>query len=65
MRGNSFHPSDCCAQCPHFNKFDRACTHSLSQAIMQELADESTSNCPVFPRVRAQSMQDLEQQLTS
>ncbi|WP_254822918.1 hypothetical protein [Haloglomus halophilum] len=64
MRENEFHLSDCCVKCPHFDEFRRTCTHNLRQAIIQEMADESRPACPVFPGVRAQSMQELERKLS-
>jgi hypothetical protein len=64
MRENEFLLSDCCVKCPHFDEFSRTCTHDLRQVIIQEIADESKSACPVFPRVRAQSMQELERKLS-
>lgn len=64
MRESEFHPSDCCVKCPHFDKFRRTCTHDLRQAIIQEMADEREAPCPVFSRVRARSMAELERKLS-
>ncbi|RLM88573.1 hypothetical protein D3D02_11260 [Halobellus sp. Atlit-38R] len=65
MADEQFHPSECCVKCPHFDEFGRACTHSLRQAIIKELTDGTSTNCPIYSEVRAQSMRDLEQQLVS
>lgn len=56
--------SDCCTKCPHFDEFNRSCTHELKQTIIKEIAEESSSTCPIFPRVRTQSMQELERKLS-
>jgi hypothetical protein len=65
MSSRQFQPSDCCVKCPHFDKFGRACTHDLRQAIIQEVSAEDPTTCPVFPEIRAKSMRDLERQLIS
>ena len=65
MVDNQFQPADCCAKCPHFDKFKRVCNHEMRQSVIKEIAASDTDQCPVFNQVRAQSMQDLARQLTS
>lgn len=64
MRESEFHLSDCCVKCPHFDEFRQTCTHNQRQVIIQEMAGEDTSACPIFSQIRAQSMQELEQHLS-
>lgn len=65
MDENEVELSDCCTKCPYFDEFQRTCTHDLRQVIRMEMATESDASCPVFPRIRARSMQELERQLSS
>jgi len=64
MLSKEFHPSDCCVKCPYYDEFGQTCTHNLSQVIIHEMADKNRSTCPVFSRIRAQSMQELERQVS-
>lgn len=64
MLADRLQMAECCTQCPYFDKFHRSCTHDLRQVIIQERTDESTIRCPVFSRVRAKSMHELERQLS-
>lgn len=63
MTEEQFHLSECCVKCPHFDEFNRVCTHTLRQTIIKELTNETSANCSVYSEVRAQSMRDLEQEL--
>lgn len=51
-----------CTQCPHFDHFHGACTHSLRLTIMRELRGECRV-CPLFSEIRAEAMRDLESRL--
>lgn len=50
-----------CVYCPYRNQFQGDCSHPLNQMIIRELAHGATT-CPVFDDVRANQMQELEQQ---
>ena len=63
MVDEPFQPAACCTNCPHFDAFERMCTHNLRQSIIKELTGETDAMCPVYSEVRAESMRDLEQEL--
>jgi hypothetical protein len=65
MADEQFQPAACCTTCPHFDAFERMCTHNLRQSIIKELTGETAVTCPIYPEVRAESMRDLEQELAS
>jgi hypothetical protein len=53
-----------CRYCPHFDAFQRSCSHPSSQTILRDLA-AGNGDCPVFDEVRADAMSDLEDRLAT
>lgn len=51
-----------CAQCPYVDAFHSNCSHPDRQLIIQQLA-EDLEECPVFPELRSEAMQRLEDRL--
>lgn len=57
--GNS---TDSCSQCPHFDSFHSTCSHPYRQLLIKEF-EANHEECPVYPSIRADAMNDLANNL--
>lgn len=52
--------TESCTQCPHFDEFHGTCGHPLRQSVIHELSTRQSDACTLFPEIRADAMQTLE-----
>lgn len=57
--------TESCTHCPHFDTFHGSCGHEMRQSVIRELATKDDETCPIFSKVHAEAMQDLEIQQTA
>ena len=52
-----------CTHCPHHNDFHSTCAHPMRQLIIKQLGEGNSTDCPMYPEIRAQAMRDLQERM--